>query len=121
MSLVGFLACRPRPHAPCLVDITAAKDSVRFSAKGDLGAGNIILRSSGSVDKDETSQTKITMRKPVTISVSVKFLSAFTKATSLSPTVKLEIIDKQPMMVEYSLGEVGYLRFYLAPKLGDDE
>jgi len=65
--------------------------------------------------------TTITMRKPVSLSVSLKFLSAFCKATSLSPTVRLVLTDKQPMMVEYVLGEVGYVRFYLAPKIGDDE
>jgi proliferating cell nuclear antigen len=61
------------------------------------------------------------MRKPVCLSVSVKFLSTFCKATGLSPTVRLELTDKKPMLVEYSLGEVGYVRFYLAPKIGDDE
>lgn len=105
----------------CLVEIDAIKDSVKFTAKGDLGSGSILLKSSAAVDKEDKTYTKITMRKPVNISVSIKFLSAFTKATGLSPTVRLEITEKAPMMVEYSLGDIGYVRFYLAPKIGDDE
>ncbi len=97
------------------------KESVKFTAKGDLGSGSIILKSSASVDKDDKSFTKVTMRKPCCISLSIKFLSAFTKATGLSPNVKLEVTEKKPMMVEYSLGDVGYVRFYLAPKIGEDE
>jgi proliferating cell nuclear antigen len=113
--------CRDLSNISESVEISAVKDSIKFATKGDLGSGNIIIRSSAAVDKEEKAQTKITMRKPVNSSVSLKFLSAFTKATGLSPTVKMEISDKQPLLVEYSLGEVGHVRFYLAPKLGEDE
>lgn len=113
--------CRDLSNLSETIEIDCIKDSVKFTAKGDLGTGSIILKSNASPDKEGTACTKIAMRKPVCISVSVKFLSAFTKATGLSPTVRLEITEKKPMMVEYSLGEVGYVRFYLAPKIGDDE
>lgn len=61
------------------------------------------------------------MKQPVEIGLSLKFLTSFTKATALSASVTLEMMEDVPMLVEYSLGELGYLRFYLAPKIGDDE
>lgn len=113
--------CRDLSNLSETVEIECVKDSVRFTAKGDLGAGSIQLKSNAAVDKEEgKSFTKVIMRKPVSLSVSIKFLSAFTKATGLSPTVKLELSEGKPMRVEYSLGEVGYVRFYLAPKIGDE-
>lgn len=113
--------CRDLSNLSETVEIEAIKDSVRFNAKGELGSGSIILKSSAAVDKEEKTYTKINMRKPAAISVSIKFLSAFTKATSLSPTVRLEITEHKPMLVEYSLGDIGYVRYYLAPKIGDDD
>lgn len=114
--------CRDLSNLSETIEIDCIKDSVKFTAKGELGSGSIILKSSAAVDKEDGKvYTKVNMRKPACISVSVKFLSAFTKATGLSPTVRLEITEKKPMLVEYSLGEVGYVRFYLAPKIGDDE
>lgn len=61
------------------------------------------------------------MRKPVTISLSLKFLMQFTKATGLSPTVTIGLSSGMPMLVEYPFEEYGYLRFYLAPKVDDDD
>ena len=61
------------------------------------------------------------MRKPVTLSLSLKFLSQFTRATSLSPTVTLGMSSGVPMLVEYPFEDSGYLRFYLAPKVEDDD
>lgn len=114
--------CRDLSNLSETIEIDCIKDSVKFTAKGDLGTGSIILKSNASVDKEEAKvYTKISLKQPVNISVSVKFLSAFTKATGLSPTVRMEVTAQSPMLVEYSLGEVGYVRFYLAPKIGEDD
>lgn len=61
------------------------------------------------------------MRKPVTISLSLKFLAQFTRATALSATVTLGLSSGTPMLVEYPFEDFGYLRFYLAPKVEDDD
>lgn len=63
---------------------------------------------------------KILLRKPVNVSLSLKFLAQFTRATSLSPTVTLGMSSGVPMLVEYPFEDYGYLRFYLAPKVEDD-
>ena len=44
----------------------------------------------------------------------------FSKATSLSDKVKLSLAKDIPILVEYAIGDMGYIRYYLAPKIDDD-
>lgn len=104
------------------VTIDANKETVKFSAEGDIGAGSICLRTGTptAVDKKEEGAApgvNIILRQPVKASFSLKFLTSFTKGGSLAPSVKISIAEAQPMVVEYSLGALGYLKYYLAPKL----
>jgi proliferating cell nuclear antigen len=48
-------------------------------------------------------------------------LSQFTKASSLARQVSLSLSSEYPLVVEFKLDEVGYLRYYLAPKIDEDE
>ena len=45
----------------------------------------------------------------------------FTKATSLSNSVKLTLTNDMPLKVDYEIEGLGALCFYLAPKMEDDE
>ena len=45
----------------------------------------------------------------------------FNKAVSLSNTVSLNMSEENPLMVEYKIEDFGSLRFYLAPKISDEE
>ena len=53
----------------------------------------------------------------------LRFLNMFTKAAQLESTVTLNLSANIPLMVEYKMSDVGYLRFFLAPKIeeGDGE
>ncbi len=102
------------------VTIEASKDTVKFSVRGDLGAGSISIRSTAAVDKKDGQGTTISLRQPACLPVSLKFLTHFTKATALSDTVRLEFTNDCPMLVDYPIGDMGYIRFYLAPKIDDD-
>ena len=44
----------------------------------------------------------------------------FTKASTLSPLVSLYLSTEFPLMVEYKLAQLGVLKFYLAPRISDD-
>lgn len=111
--------CRDLLNINDTVTISAAKDTIRFSAKGELGSGSILLSPSQSVDS-ETTGTTIVLRNPTTMDLSLKFLSSFTKAGPLSDSVNIGISEGIPALVEYPIGEMGYLRFYLAPKMDDE-
>jgi hypothetical protein len=53
----------------------------------------------------------------VSLTFSLKYLVNFCKASGLSSRVKLCLSTDVPLMVEYSLANNSYLRFYLAPKV----
>lgn len=113
--------CRDLSTLGEAVAIEASKDAIRFAVKGELGNGSIALRSSTPVDKKESQGVSVVMRQPAATGVSLKFLSQFTKATPLSESVRIEFSSDMPMLVEYPIGEMGYIRFYLAPKVDDDD
>ncbi|OBT62995.1 hypothetical protein VE03_07626 [Pseudogymnoascus sp. 23342-1-I1] len=102
------------------VSIEASKDGVKFSCDGDIGNGAVTLRSHTNVDKPENN-VEIELTDSVALTFSLKYLVNFCKASGLSGTVKLCLSPEVPLLVEYALAGSSYLRFYLAPKIGDDE
>ncbi|KAK3811162.1 MAG: proliferating cell nuclear antigen [Benniella sp.] len=99
------------------VQIDVTKEGIKFAAKGELGSGAVTLRQSGNVDGTEA--TLIDLQQSVSLNFSLKYLVNFTKATSLSERVSLSMSSEVPLLVEYKM-ETGYVRYYLAPKIGDD-
>jgi proliferating cell nuclear antigen len=64
----------------------------------------------------------ISCSSSVSTVLSLKFLNAIAKATPLSTRVILGISEGMPVSVEFKIGDdMGYLRYYLAPKVGDDD
>ncbi len=59
------------------------------------------------------------MKEKVNLSFAIKYLTHFTKATPLSDRVRLSLCNDVPLVVEYTIDDNGYLRFYLAPKVDD--
>ncbi|KAL1883114.1 hypothetical protein VTK73DRAFT_9481 [Phialemonium thermophilum] len=103
------------------VTIEATKDGVKFSSNGDIGNGSVTLRSHSDIENPKDSIT-IELSEPVSLTFSLKYLVNFCKASALSSQVKLCLSNEVPLLVEYSLAQGGsHLRFYLAPKIGDDE
>jgi DNA polymerase III sliding clamp (beta) subunit (PCNA family) len=63
---------------------------------------------------------EIDLSEPVALSFSLKYLVNFTKATGLSSQVRICLSNEVPLLVEYSLSNNSYLRFYLAPKVSEN-
>jgi proliferating cell nuclear antigen len=101
------------------VTISCDKNSVRFSTQGPHGSGHITLMQNSSVDKKE-EEIIIECRKNLNLTFALRYLNWFTKATPLSPYVYLMISDETPLAVEYRIGELGYIRYYLAPKIEEE-
>jgi DNA polymerase III sliding clamp (beta) subunit (PCNA family) len=76
----------------------------------------VTLRQHSNVDKPDLN-VEIDLSEPVALSFSLKYLVNFTKATGLSSQVKICLSNEVPLLVEYSLANNSYLRFYLAPKV----
>ncbi|KAL4587730.1 hypothetical protein LXL04_000604 [Taraxacum kok-saghyz] len=102
------------------VVISVTKEGVKFSTRGDIGTANVVCRQNTTVDKPEEA-TVIEMNEPVSLTFALRYMNSFTKATPLSSTVTLSLSSELPVVVEYKIAEMGYLRFYLAPKIEEDE
>lgn len=100
--------------------ISVTKEGVKFSAAGDIGVGNIKIAQNSNVDKEEESVT-IEMQEPVSLAFACMYLNMFTKASCLSNQVCLSMSPEVPLVVEYNIGEIGHVRYYLAPKIEDDD
>lgn len=139
------LLTRPlRICAPTAVVIAVTKDGVKFSTAGDIGSANITCRQVSGNERrverpapltahphipvplppckqntgaeKEEEQTVIDLNEPVVLTFALRYLNSFTKATPLSGRVTLSMSKELPVVVEYNFGDLGYVRFYLAPK-----
>ncbi|KAF3762540.1 proliferating cell nuclear antigen [Cryphonectria parasitica EP155] len=102
------------------VTIDASKDGVKFACTGDIGNGAVTLRSHQNVEKPDLN-IDIELSEPVSLTFSLKYLVNFCKASALSTQVKICLSNEVPLLVEYSIQGTSWLRFYLAPKIGDEE
>ncbi|VDD93288.1 unnamed protein product [Enterobius vermicularis] len=100
--------CRDLAMFSDSVLITVTKAGIGFTGKGETG-------SSVSVT--------VTVTEPVSVTFSVKYMNHFAKASSLSDRVKLSMTNELPIVVEYPIDDdsTSYLRFFLAPKIQEDE
>lgn len=65
-------------------------------------------------------QTIIDLHEPVTLTFALRYLNSFCKATPLAGQVTLSMSKELPVVVEYRIEEMGYVRYYLAPKIEDE-
>ncbi|KAL7668945.1 hypothetical protein ACOME3_009630 [Neoechinorhynchus agilis] len=101
------------------VQIDCMKDKIRYSCKGDLASGNITLAQNCSIDKDDDSII-IQTNEQITLTFSLKYLMYCTKASSLSTSVSMCMSTDTPLMVEYKIADIGYIRYFMAPKIEED-
>jgi proliferating cell nuclear antigen PCNA len=78
-----------------------------------------LTRADGDVEKDDQKVT-IEMEEPVELNFALRYLNFFTKATALSSRVVISMSPDVPIVVEYPIEEVGYVKYYLAPKIDED-
>ncbi|CAG8459284.1 2035_t:CDS:2 [Acaulospora morrowiae] len=110
--------CRDLTVVSESVSIDVTKESIKFTAEGEVGSGSVKLKPTSSIDKPEESVT-IELAQAVSLQFSLKYLTNFTKGTPLSDQVMLCLSENMPLLVEYKM-DIGYIRYYLAPKIGDE-
>ncbi|XP_039255584.1 proliferating cell nuclear antigen [Styela clava] len=113
--------CRDLSQIGECVVITCTKDGVQFSAKGDLGAGKIKLKQNTGSDIKEEEQVTVEISEPVQLTFAIKYLNLFAKASPLSPSVCLSMSNNVPLVVEYKVADMGHIKYFLAPKIEDEE
>eukprot|EP00956_Cyclotella_meneghiniana_P020307 scaffold35605_cov41-Cyclotella_meneghiniana.AAC.2 len=97
-----------------------AEDDGESLAMGEVGMGNVLVRQNTTAEK-EAEKVMIEMDEPVELTFALRYLNFFTKATSLGPTVILSMSPEVPVVVEYPIGETGFIKYYLAPKIDEEE
>jgi len=113
------------------VAINATKEGVKFSVAGDAGSGSIVCKQGGGSDDKEEDQVHIKLddNTDVNLTFALRYLNFFARATPLSNYVTLKMSPEVPLVVEYTIctdqggensKEMGYIRFYLAPKIEDE-
>jgi len=102
------------------VQISCAKQYVQFQAKGDLGTGSVRLNQTANAD-DENAAVEVEVKDPVSVSFALKYLNLFCKAAPLGNRVQLNVSNEVPIVVEFPIEEMGYIKFYLAPKIEENE
>uniref|UniRef100_A0A7S3R9Q3 DNA sliding clamp PCNA n=1 Tax=Dunaliella tertiolecta TaxID=3047 RepID=A0A7S3R9Q3_DUNTE len=112
--------CRDLASIGDTVQINATKEGVKFTTSGDVGTANITLRHNATTEKPE-EQTFIELNDPVSLTFALRYLNNFAKATPLAPVVKIGLTKDLPIVVEYQIGEMGHIKYFLAPKIDDEE
>merc|ERR1719379_838433 len=110
--------CRDLAVLGDTLTISVSKDNVQFCVNGEIGKGEMTVKASTATD--EMEGTDIDCEEPVTQTFAMRYLNFFTKATVLSKSVQLSLSPEVPLMVEYQVDEIGYVRYYLAPKIEED-
>ena len=74
-----------------------------------------------SMQPEEATATVVDMREPVTLTLDLKYMNSFGKASTLFNQVKICLSNTQPLMVECKIGQMGYIGYFVAPKVKPDD
>jgi len=113
--------CRDLTILGDTVIISATKEGVKFSVTGEIGNANISLKPTGDVDSKPEESVSLQIEEPVQLTFALRYLNFFTKATALSGSVSLSMSKDVPLVVEYRIDDLGYIRYYLAPKIEESD
>jgi proliferating cell nuclear antigen len=106
--------CRELTSLSEIVKIDIDGSVAIFSFSGKSGKGKITLKSN-NVEKAE-DQIYIQCFERVSSIYGLQYLNSFAKASSLCSSITLHLSSIFPLMIVYSIENMGFLKFYLAPK-----
>jgi len=112
--------CRDLASFGDTLTIHVTKDEISFAVAGDMGNGTMSIRNSTATDEEQPEATVIDSKDEISQAFALRYLQHFTKATPLSKVVTLRMTADVPLLVEYQIDELGYLRYYLAPKIDEE-
>ncbi|PPQ94782.1 hypothetical protein CVT25_008375 [Psilocybe cyanescens] len=103
-------------------DLSQLGEHVRIEVSKEVVRISKLKAKSSAEDEDNDSiptGVVIEMNQHVSLTFSLKYLVNFSKSGSLSGEVQLLMSNDVPLLVAYDFTQ-GYIRCYLAPKIGDD-
>lgn len=99
--------------------IATAPQFVQFSVESEAGSGSIKLGHNDAGAAEE--RTTLEVSEGVTQQFAIRYLNMFNKAAPLTTFTRLCLHNEQPLVVEYKIDNLGVLKYYLAPKISDDQ
>jgi proliferating cell nuclear antigen len=111
--------CRELTQLAESVRIAVEDKTATFSFAGKAGAGKIKLKKNNAEKSED--QIEIGCDEVVNSNYGLQYLNSFAKASSLSSHVTLNMSNQFPLMIQYDIENMGYVKFYLAPKMDDED
>jgi proliferating cell nuclear antigen len=99
--------------------ISCTKEGIKFAVTGEIGTGSVLIKANATA-KEDYNHVVIDMEEPVELNFAMRYLVLFCKATPISKSVTISLSPNVPVVVEYPIGESGYVKFFLAPKVDDE-
>jgi proliferating cell nuclear antigen len=110
--------CRDFMQLAESVHIKVEGKTATFSITGKSGLGKITLKRNNAEKVEDAIDIKC--EEEVSSNYGLQYLNTFAKASSLSSQVSLYLSTQFPLMIEYEIEKMGYVKFYLAPKMDED-
>mmetsp|Transcript_39347 Transcript_39347/g.80601 ORF Transcript_39347/g.80601 Transcript_39347/m.80601 type:complete len:220 (+) Transcript_39347:235-894(+) len=96
--------------------IGISKEELKFEIAGDIGKGSIIIRPNLKKEDTENNE-RFDVKEAIKLSFSLKYLINFSKGAPLCEKVVFKMSNDVPLQVEFKINKIGYIRYYLAPKM----
>lgn len=115
-----FKLCKEITSVAEVVNIEMTDNKkVLFSYSGKSGKGKLTLRQTTS-DSDQDSVV-LKCEESVNCKYGLQYLNIFSKASTLADKVEISLSSSFPMMIHLVIEDKGSIKFYLAPKMEEDE
>ena len=101
------------------VDIGVNQTCIKFYVDKENIKGGITLNNNDSDDIE--LQSKTITNTNINYEYLLEYLNIFTKMSSNDQQVNLYLSQTLPFKIQYKLGELGDITFYIAPLMGKDE
>ena len=95
------------------VAIETAPGRIIFWSEGDAGKSKTVLAASMA--------TKLDVKSELKQSFAMRYLNLFNKAAPCSNEVRIILSESAPIVINYDLGVLGEIKYYLAPKKSTEE
>merc|ERR1719188_1521559 len=77
---------------------------------------------SSDEDSDEETQSLVlNVKESIELSFATQYLKKFTAAGPLANAVSISLSKDVPMVIAYEIKELGHLKYFLAPKIDDED
>ena len=113
--------CRDMQHLASTVCIESHPNKVVLSCVGDFATQTTVLGDDEDDEDDHMHDIRIQSSSSDVIrsTYSLKYLTLFGRSSALSNVVTIYIKKEHPLVLEFSAGSLGTLKFLLTPQLDD--